>query len=112
MQKGAGDDAPPLVVLQHGRRDQAARDQNPVHSGAAGSERREHAGTADFDLPQVRDHVDRDEKPGDHPIMTVRANSSEMACRSPSISIVTGPPSGALSSTRNRTPGRTPTCPR
>ena len=56
-----------------------------------GSEGREHSGTADGDFPKIPDDVDGDQETGDHAIITVRASSSEMAWRSPSTSIVTGP---------------------
>ena len=69
-------------------------------------------GTTDRDLPKIADDVEQYQKARDHAIMTMRASSSEIAWRSPSTSIVTGPPSGAFSTTRKRTPGRTPTCPK
>ena len=40
--------------------------------------------------------------------ITMRASSSEIACRAPPISTVTGPPSGAFSTTRTCAPGRNP----
>src|SRR5579862_3630478 len=108
MEERAGENAPPLTVMQNKRRHQSSRGKDPFDARSV-TEARKHLRTADVDLPKVADHVEDDEEPRDHAIMTVRASSSEIACRSPSISMVTGPPSGAFSSTCNDTPGRTPT---
>ena len=111
VQKGTGEDAPPLAVLQNGRRIERTILHHAIDVAAA--RRRKHPRAADEDFPHVADQVQRDQRTGNlhagSATITIRASSSEIAWRPFSFSTVIGPPSGAFSITRTFAPGRNPT---
>ena len=106
----ARDEAPVLVVLRDRERHERAGGVERLHADVASDDAR-----ADFEeLVDERQRVEGDEDAGDHfaETITIRASSSEIACRSSPTWTVTGPPIGAFSSTRTRAPGRSPISPR